>query len=209
MGVYVFKRNALISALAGNEADFGKEVIPKALNKYKVYGYIFNDYWRDIGTIHSFYEVNIELTKPKPSFSFFKPGERIFTRARFLPPSKILSAELHNVLMGEGCILDGSHIEDSVVGLRSVIGEGTVIRRSILMGNDYYSPEKTDRRNRIGIGKNCQIENCILDKNVYIGNDVSITNREKIREKDGDNYYIRDGIVIVPKGTVISDGTKI
>ncbi len=209
MGIYVFKRDILIQALSGNEADFGKEIIPKSLSKYQVYGYVFNDYWRDIGTIRSFYEANIDLTRPNPPFSFMAPTGRIFTRARFLPPSKIESAEFHHVLTGEGCVLDGVHIENSVVGIRSVIGRGTVVRKSVLMGNDFYQWAKPKNGPRLGIGKNCQIENCILDKNVFIGNNVSITNRSREREKDNDNYYIRDGIVIIPKAAVIEDGTKI
>ncbi len=209
MGIYVFKRDILTQALSGNEADFGKEIIPKALSKYQVYGYVFNDYWRDIGTIRSFYEANIDLTRPNPAFSFMSPTGRIFTRARFLPPSKIEAAELHRVQLGEGCVLDGVHIENSVIGIRSVVGRGTVIRKSVLMGNDFYQWANTPKGSRLGIGKNCQIENCILDKNISIGNNVSITNRSREREKDGENFYIRDGIVIIPKAAVIKDGTKI
>jgi glucose-1-phosphate adenylyltransferase len=209
MGVYVFKPAVLIAALAGKEADFGREIIPKALGEYRVYGYVFNDYWRDIGTIRSFYEASIDLTRPNPPFSFLTPTERIFTRARFLPPSKVQSAELHHVLMAEGCLLDGVHIEDSVIGLRSVIHKGSMIRKSVLMGNDFYEWERPGSRRPLGIGKNCLIENCILDKNVCIGNRVSITNGTRIREKDGESFYIRDGIVIIPKGAVIEDGTKI
>ncbi|MBI3307229.1 MAG: glucose-1-phosphate adenylyltransferase [Candidatus Omnitrophica bacterium] len=207
MGVYVFKPKVLIDLLSGKEADFGREVIPKAIQKYKAYGFVFSGYWRDIGTIRSFYEASIELTKQNPQFTFISPTGRIFTRARFLPPSKILSAELKNVLMAEGCVLEGARIEDSVIGLRSIVRKGTVIRQSALMGNDLY---ETGRQvHPIGIGEGCVIENCILDKNVRIGNRVSITNTAKVREKDGENYYIRDGIVIIPKGAVIGDGTKI
>ncbi|HXV27338.1 MAG TPA: glucose-1-phosphate adenylyltransferase, partial [bacterium] len=160
-------------------------------------------------TIRSFYEANIDLTRPNPPFCFMSPTGRIFTRARFLPPLKIESADLHHVQLGEGCVLDGVHIENSVIGVRSVIGKGTVIRKSVVMGNDFYQWTKPSSGPRLGIGKNCQIERCILDKNVFIGNNVSITNRNREREKDGENYYIRDGIVIIPKAAVIRDGTKI
>lgn len=209
MGVYVFKPEVLTSVLSGTETDFGKEVIPKALGKCRVYGYVFNGYWRDIGTIRAFYDVSIELTKSNPLFSFMSQGSPIFTRARFLPPSKIDGTELSSVLLAEGCDLDGAHIENSVVGLRSVIGKGTVIRNSVLLGNDFYGSHSLKSKFDVGIGKNCQIQNCILDKNVRIGNNVTITNLEGVHEKDGKNYYIRDGIVIIPKAANISDGTKI
>jgi glucose-1-phosphate adenylyltransferase len=209
MGIYVFNRNALLDVLKGNEKDFGKEIIPKAIKKYKVFGHVFTGYWRDIGTIGSFYEASIELTRENPPFSFLSPEGRIFTRPRFLPPSKILGTELDHVLMSEGCILTGAKIHESVVGLRSVVGAGTVIRKSILMGNDYFDWPDQAKDHRVGIGKNCVIENCIIDKNASIGDGVSITNEKAVEEKDGDHYYIRDGIVIIPKGVHIPSGTKI
>ncbi len=209
MGVYVFKPSVLIEVLSGHEADFGREVIPKAIGRYKAFGYVFSGYWRDIGTIKTFYEASIELTKPSPAFDFLEPESRIFTRARFLPPSKIRRSELENTLFSEGCMIDGAHIENSVIGLRSVIHEGTVLHRSVLMGNDFYEMEKGHHEQDLGIGRGCFIENCILDKNVRVGDRVSITNSQKIREKDNGNYYIRDGIVIIPKGAVIPSGTKI
>lgn len=206
MGIYVFKPEVLAKVLEGKEADFGREVIPKAISRFKVYGFVFSGYWRDIGTISSFYETSIELTKPDPPFSFLTPFGRIFTRARFLPPSKMLSVEIKNCLLAEGCILEGAHVEDSVVGLRSVIRKGTVVRRSVLMGNDFYDHDRSGRKGRQGIGKDCVIENCILDKNVSIGNHVKISNHRRIKELDAGNYYIRDGIVIIPKGARIEDG---
>lgn len=209
MGVYVFNPKVLIEVLKGREADFGKEVIPKAIRKSKVYGYVFNGYWRDIGTIDSFYEASIDLTKTSPPFNFDSWEGRIFTRPRFLPPTRILSTELNQVLLPEGCSLEGSFIEESVIGLRSIIRKGTVIRRSVLMGNDYYDPPSAKVRYSLGVGKNCRIENCIIDKNVCIGDKVSITNSRRVKEEDGHNYFIRDGIVIVPKGAVIEAGTKI
>jgi len=209
MGIYVFRREALLEALKGNEKDFGKEVIPKAIENYKVFGYVHTGYWRDVGTIGSFYEASIELTHQNPPFSFLIPDGRVFTRPRFLPPSKIIDAQLDHALMSEGCILTGAKIEHSVVGLRSIVGHGTVIRRSVLMGNDHYEWPKPGEDRTIGIGKNCLIENCILDKNVGIGDNVQITNSRGRKEEDGENYYIRDGIVIIPKGGYIPAGTKI
>ena len=208
MGVYVFNPKVLKELLSGKETDFGKEIIPKAIKKNQVYGYVFNDYWRDIGTIGAFYQASLELTQKKPLFDFMSHDGRIFTRARFLPPTSISGAHLDRVLMGEGCIIEGAHVEESVIGLRSYIRQGSVIRRSVMMGNDFYEPARS-HRHPLGIGRNCRIENCILDKNVRIGNGVTITNRKGVQEEDGKNYHIRDGIVIIPKGTVIEDGTKI
>jgi glucose-1-phosphate adenylyltransferase len=210
MGVYVFRAEVLIELLKGKEADFGREVIPRAIGQLKTYGYVFNGYWRDIGTIRSFYKASLELTQETPPFSFFAPEGRVFTRPRFLPPSTILSSRLKNVLLSEGCVLREASIEDSVVGLRSIIREGTSIRQSVLMGADFYQEEE-DEQNRpnLGIGKDCAIQGAILDKNVRIGNGVEIRNRKKIKHADGENYYIRDGIVIIARGARIPDGTQI
>ncbi len=208
MGIYVFKARVLIDLLSGREADFGKEIIPKAIEKYQAYGYVFNGYWRDIGTIEGYYEASMDLTRPSPDFNFSDPRGVIFTRARFLPPTNILSAEMKNTLISDGCVIEESKIEGSIIGLRSVIRKGSVIRNSVIMGNDYYESEK-GKGPFMGIGKNCRIENCILDKNVKVGHDVTITNAKKIMELDAENYYIRDGIVIIPKDVYIPDGTQI
>ena len=210
MGVYLFRSEVLIDLLKGKEADFGREVIPKAIDRVKAYGFVFKGYWRDIGTIQAFYEASLELTRENPPFSFFSPQGRIFTRPRFLPPSSILSSQLKNVLLSEGCVLRGASVEDSVVGLRSVIREGTVIRKSVLMGADFYQAEEPERiRPDLGIGKNCTVENAIIDKNVRVGNNVVIRNRKRIAEADGENYFIRDGIVIISRGARIPEGTQI
>lgn len=207
MGIYVFRTKALLEALSGRETDFGREVIPKSIKTFKTYGYVFNGYWRDIGTIRSFYEANLELTQPDPHFDFASITGRIFTRPRFLPPTKIFSSKFTNSLVAEGGVLEGSSVEDSIVGLRSVIRQGTVVRKSVIMGNDFYEHDML--KGNLGIGRNCQIENCILDKNVRIGDGVVIRNSENIEEKDGENYHIRDGIVIIPKAARIPNGTVI
>lgn len=207
MGVYVFKTSVLLDLLQGTERDFGKEIIPRAIENNNVYGYVYNGYWRDIGTIQAFYDASIDLTRKKTAFDFMSTVDRTFTRPRFLPPTRIFSAQLNEALIGEGCMIDGAHIEESVIGLRSIVREGTVVQRSIIMGNDFYQ-EKPSKLN-LGIGKNCRIQNCIVDKNVRIGDKVVITNRRGVEEEDGDNYYIREGIVIIPKGARIQDGTKI
>ena len=210
MGVYVFRAATLLALLKGTEADFGREVIPKAIDKVKAYGFVFKGYWRDIGTIGSFYEASLELTGKSPPFSFFAPEGRIFTRARFLPPSKILSCEMKNVILAEGCVLREATVEDSVVGLRSIIREGTTVRRSALMGNDFYQEEETEKiKPDLGIGKNCTIENAIIDKNVRIGNGVVIRNQKKVETADGDYYHIREGIVIIPREARVPDGAEI
>ncbi|HTL47702.1 MAG TPA: glucose-1-phosphate adenylyltransferase [Verrucomicrobiae bacterium] len=209
MGVYVFKPKVLSELLSGNETDFGKEIIPKAIKQSQVYGYVFDDYWRDIGTIRAFFDANLELTKKNPPFDFMSQEGRIFTRARFLPPNSIFNSQLDNVLLSEGCMIDGAHVEESVIGVRAFIREGSVIRKSVIMGNDFYEPAKSAAKHPLGIGRNCRIENCILDKNVRIGNNVTITNHKGVQEEDGKNYFIREGLVIIPKGAVIEDGTKI
>jgi len=208
MGVYVFKADVLRKVLEGNETDFGKEVIPKAIGEQNVYGYVFSGYWRDIGTIESFHEASVNMTKPDRKFKFLSDEGRVFTRPRYLPPAIVESSKLHNVQLAEGCIIQGADIEETHIGLRAMIGEGTTIKRSVVMGNDYYVHHSSGR-NQIGIGKNCFIKNCIIDKNVWIDNDVRIENKKKIKYLDGDGFYIRDGIVIVPKGARLSQGLRI
>ncbi len=208
MGIYVFKAKVLADLLTGREADFGKEIIPKAIEKYNAFGYVYNGYWRDIGTIEGYYEASIDLTSASPQFTFADPQGVIFTRARFLPPTSVLGAQMKNTLLADGCILEEAEVEDSIVGLRAVIRKGSIIKSSVVMGNDMYELDKA-KSPLLGIGKNCRIQNCILDKNVRIGNNVTILNPDKIQEKDGDNYYIRDGIVIIPKNVHIPDGTQI
>ncbi len=209
MGIYVFKNDVLRSVLSGSEKDFGKEIIPRAIKNFKVYGYVFNGYWRDIGTIQSFFNASLDLARPNPPFNFISPEGATFTRSRFLPPAYLDSAKLKSVLLGDGCVLKGVDAEESVIGLRSVVGEGTVLRRTVLMGNDYYNGIGEGAYHKVGIGKNCRIENCIIDKNVLIDDGVSITNSSKIQSLDTPNYVIREGIVIIPKNAHIQSGTKI
>jgi len=210
MGIYVFKASILEELLAGPEADFGKELIPKAIKNYKTYGFVFNDYWRDIGTIRSLYEASLELTSKNPRFSFMAAEGPIYTHPRFLRPSKVEGARLKNVLLSEGCVILNSDIESSIVGLRSIIGRRTQIRRSILMGVDAdFSRGGQQIGEEPAIGDGSVIENAILDKNVLIGKNVKILNKKGLVDFDGENYYIRDKIVVIPKNTVISDGTVI
>jgi glucose-1-phosphate adenylyltransferase len=207
MGVYVFNVKALNEALKGDAVDFGREVIPGSIDKLKGYAYVFDGYWRDIGTIKSFYDANIDLASYKPHFSFLYKGT-VFTRPRFLPPARMLSCKIEHSLVAEGCVINGADIEGSIVGLRSVVGKGCKITRSVLMGADFYESESV-KEPHIGIGDGTVIDCAIIDKNARVGKDVVIKNLKGLKNYDGDNYFIRDGIVIVTKGATIPDGAKI
>jgi glucose-1-phosphate adenylyltransferase len=212
MGIYIFNRQALIEALDNDQADFGKHIIPKSIEKYKVQAYIFQGYWEDIGTIRSFFDANLALTNEKPPFSFFDTTRPVYTHARFLPASKIQGAVVKKAVISDGCIITDAQIERSVIGVRSFINSGTTVRHSILMGNDFFDADLAQHDHPItplGIGRNCVIDHAIIDKNACIGDNVIITPEGKPEQFDGPNYYIRDGIVIVPKNTTIPSGTTI
>ncbi|TVP63172.1 MAG: glucose-1-phosphate adenylyltransferase [Nodularia sp. (in: Bacteria)] len=220
MGIYVFKKDVLIKLLKESleSTDFGKEIIPDASKDYNVQAYLFDDYWEDIGTIESFYDANLALTKqPLPPFSFYDEEAPIYTRARYLPPSKLLSCHVTESIVGEGCILKDCRIQHSVLGVRSRIEAGCVIEESLLMGADFYQPfverqctlEKGDIP--VGIGTDTLIRRAIIDKNAQIGHDVKIINKDNVQEaeRESQGFYIRSGIVVVLKGAVIPDGTII
>ena len=210
MGIYVFNRDVLVQCLADNEmVDFGKHIIPHAIKERSVSGYIFNGYWEDIGTIRAFYEANLDLTDLLPQYSFFDATAPIYTHPRFLPGSKINGAALRQAIIADGCIISDAHIERSVIGVRSVIQTGATIHNSIVMGADYYETEPTQVAQGIppiGIGRNCVIDRAIIDKNARIADGVVITPEGKPSDFDGGNYFIRDGIVVVPKNAVIPAG---
>jgi glucose-1-phosphate adenylyltransferase len=211
MGIYLFNRKVLEECLSGAQNDFGKHIIPGAINSRRVHSYNFHGYWEDIGTIRSFYQANLDLCQIQPPFDFFDSVAPIFTHSRPLPATKINGAQIHQALVGDGSIITDAHIETAVIGVRSRIEPGTTIRESIIMGADFYAGAAgTDpSRPPPGIGRNCRIERAIIDKNVHIGDNVVITPEGKDADKDGDNYYIRDGIVCVPKDAVIPSGTWI
>ncbi len=211
MGIYIFNRDVLVQALDNNHVDFGKHVIPEMLKKFRVHSYIFQGYWEDIGTIRAFFDSNLELTDAVPAFNFFDTSSPIYTHARFLPGSKLNGAAIRNAIISDGCIIDDAHIERAVVGVRSFIKSGTTIRNSIVMGADFYDVDQASRGERpeLGIGKNCVIDHAIIDKNARIGDGAVITPDGKPDNFDGDNFYVRDGIVVVPKGGVIAPGTWI
>ena len=212
MGIYVFNRKALEEALDNDFVDFGKHIIPKSIEKYKVISYIFQGYWEDIGTIRAFFESNLALTDPLPPFSFFDTSHPVYTHARFLPATKLNGATVKQAIVSDGCVIEDVTIERAVIGVRSFINSGTTIRHSIVMGADFYETSQANRRDtgiQMGIGRNCIIDRAIIDKNACIGDNVVITPEGKPDNFDGPNYYIRDGIVIVPKNTTIPSGTWI
>jgi len=208
MGVYVFNTKVLEKALDNTDADFGKEVIPHSIKKFKGFAYIFDGYWQDVGTIRSFYKANIDLAMYKPYLSFFYEGQ-VFTRPRFLPTARITHCKIDKSLIAEGSIIDDARISNSIVGLRSVIGKGCKITRTVIMGADYYERQANRGPIRIGIGDFSSIDKAIVDKNACIGRNVVIKNEKGLKDFDGDNYFIRDGVVIVPKNAVIKNGAKI
>ena len=215
MGIYVFNREVVRRLLDNNLTDFGKHIIPAAIPNERVFSYVFQGYWEDIGTIRAFFEANLDVTSELPRFNFFDMSAPIFSRPRFLPGSKINGAQIDHALISDGCILNHASIRNSIVGLRSLVGAGTSIYRAILLGSDYYesleSIVENERagRPRIGIGMNCRIENTIVDKNARIGNNVTISPAGKAENHDDALYYIRDGIVIVPKNGTIPHNTII
>ncbi|WP_424102961.1 glucose-1-phosphate adenylyltransferase [Moorena producens] len=220
MGIYVFSKAVMKELLEANSehTDFGNEVIPASMQKYNIQAYLFNDYWQDIGTIEAFYNANLSLTRqPKPSFSFYQEDAPIYTRARYLPPSKLLDCRVTESIIGEGCILKDCRINNSVLGLRSRVEAGTVIEDSLIMGADYYQSltERLSAQEQgqvtLGIGKDTVIRRAIIDKNACIGNNVKIFNKDRVEEAncESEGFYIRNGIVVVIKNAVIPHGAVI
>ena len=216
MGIYVFNRAVIAKLLDNTLTDFGKHIIPGAIQTHRVSSFVFQGYWKDIGTIRSFFEANLDITAELPRFNFFDMTSPIFSRPRFLPGSKINGAQIDHALVSDGCILNhASIIRHSIVGVRSIVGAGTQLNRVIILGCDYYesaeSTAKSDAagRPRVGIGANSKIENAIIDKNARIGNDVTISPAGKPENVDHPLYYIRDGIVIIPKNGIVPHGTVI
>ncbi|HYX14617.1 MAG TPA: glucose-1-phosphate adenylyltransferase [Nostoc sp.] len=220
MGIYVFKKEVLFKLLREGieRTDFGKEIIPDASKDYNVQAYLFDDYWEDIGTIEAFYHANLALTQqPQPPFSFYDEQAPIYTRARYLPPSKLLDCQVTESIIGEGCILKNCRIQHSVLGVRSRIESGCLIEESLLMGADFYQASVERQSNveqgdiPVGIGADSIIRRAIIDKNASIGHDVKIINKDNVQEADRESqgFYIRSGITVVLKNAVIPDGTII
>jgi len=218
MGIYVFEPRVLHDLLVGNQkADFGKEVIPDAIGRQKVMAFPFSDYWRDIGTIEAFFEANLDLVSCDPEFNLYQGNWPFYTRTRSLPPSRIVESEIVDSLVVEGSTITGARITNSIVGIRGIVDRGSTLKDVILMGNDFYEGEqnlgnlarKPRSGPRLGVGRNCTIERCIIDKNARIGDNVTIKPHPDVSEYTGERRWIRDGITIIPKGVVIESGAEL
>lgn len=216
MGIFVFKMKTLERILQVMQGtDFGQDVIPESIKRYRVFAYPFSGYWEDIGTIKTFFEANIGLTQPNPRFDFYKRNHPIFTRSRFLPPSRVLDCRIKHSVLAEGSRLRGADISDSIIGLRGVVRQGSKLDQVVMMGADYYEMEEDFDRNdtygrqHLGIGENCRIERAIIDKNARIGDDVEILSHEGTPDISREVYVVRDGIVVIPKNSELSSGTRI
>jgi len=215
MGIYVFSTKLLFELLEAPGDDFGKQIIPAALPDRRVMGYVFDDFWADIGTIRRFYEVNLELVSPDPPFDLNAPHRPVYTHARFLPPCESYGSELDGVLLGDGCRVYNSKVTNSVIGLRGIVGPNAVVESSVMMGADYYETDEDREENArlgrpdIGIGEGAIVECAIVDKKARIGRGVHIRHLPDRPDKETENWVARDGLVIVPKSAVIPDGTVI
>jgi glucose-1-phosphate adenylyltransferase len=207
MGIYVFSRDVLLETLQRPGIDFGKEIIPAALGSLNVHSYLYRGYWADVGTIAAFYDANIQLTQRGAPFNFFHAHRPIYTHPRFLPSTRTYSCTVDASIIAEGCYLDQCRISESVVGIRTHVGAGTSITRSVLLGADYYPDEGVGGHEvELGIGRNVVLDRVIVDKNARIADGVRLVNDGKVVNADGDGWCIRDGIVIVPKGAVVRTG---
>ncbi len=215
MGIYLFKRQVLIDLLTqGQETDFGRELLPKAINRVKVMVHRYEGYWEDIGTIRTFYEANLAMTQPFPPINLFSQDWPIYTHARYLPPATVREATLEHSLVVDGCRIERAQISRSVIGVRGIVGNGCEIRDTIFFGADYYEPllERPGEGGDVpplGIGHNCVIRGAIIDKNARIGAGCRIVNEAKVKTADGPDYAIRDGIVVIEKNAIILPGTVI
>jgi glucose-1-phosphate adenylyltransferase len=213
MGIYIFNRELLVELMANPDTnDFGKEIIPQAIEKHKVVSFQYEGYWTDIGNIDSFFEANLGLTDDFPKFDLYSTKKRIYTHARMLPTTKISGTAMDRTVIADGCIINAGKIEHSVIGVRSRIDKESTIINTYMMGSDFYQPLEHILDENIvsmGIGKRCFIKNAILDKNCCIGNDVRINGGKHLKDIETDTYVVRDGIVVVKKGALIPNGFSI
>ena len=213
MGIYVFNRNTMEEALSGDATDFGKEVIPGLLGSCKLNSYVFEGYWEDIGTVKAFFEANLQLADPFPRFNFFSEGNPVYTRARYLPASKINRCSINHVIVGDGCIITDSYLKRCVIGIRSTLREGARLENVVMMGADIF--ESADDRERnlregipdIGVGMNCEIKNAIIDKGARIGHNVRLNPKGKLDGYSKDGVFVRDGVICVTKNAIVPDNT--
>jgi len=218
MGIYVFEPDVLRELLAeASQTDFGGEVIPGAIADRRVMAYPFADYWRDIGTIDAFFDTNLELVGADSPFELHRPGWPIYTRTRNLPPASIVGSEINDSIVAEGSKVTGASIANSIVGVRGQVGRGSRLRNVILMGSDFYEGERKLRASlhvasdapAMGVGRDCRLERCIVDKNARIGDGVEVVSHAGDPDHQGEHCWIRDGITIIPKGTVVPAGTRL
>ena len=214
MGIYLFSRDVLIDLLEQHDSvDFGHQIIPAAIRERLVNAYLFRGYWADVGTVASFYEANIMLTRPRAPFNFYDPRRPIYTHPRYLPGSRLNDCAINEAIVAEGCYLDHATIEHSVVGIRAHVYRGSRVTRSVLLGADYYQLDDEappqGSAPPLGIGRNAVLDRVIVDKNACIGDEVRLTNEAGVQHADGDGYYIRSGIIVVPRGGVIPSGTVV
>ena len=215
MGIYVFNRKLICELLDNSCSDFGKHIIPQSIPTRRVFSYVFQGYWEDVGTIRSPFEANLDLVTELPRFNFFDMNAPVFSRPRFLPGSKINGAQIDHAVISDGCIINHARINHTIVGLRTIVEAGTELNRVVILGSDFYESQESVQRHeregkpRLGIGSNCKILNAIIDKNARIGNNVTISPDGKPDKVDHELYYIRDGIVIIPKNAIIPHGTVI
>jgi glucose-1-phosphate adenylyltransferase len=219
MGIYVFRAGALEELLAGTTApDFGRDVIPAAIHSIRVFAFPFTGYWRDIGTIPHFHDANLELTRPMPPFDLYHPDFRVYTHPRFLPGTKINQCTVETSILCEGSIISGSRISDSIIGIRALVREGSVIERSVVMGansldvfrlGDDGLPPAGDGRTPIGVGRQVHLRNAIVDFNARIGDGARLVNEAGVQHADGESYCIRGGVIVVPRDAEIPPGTVV
>jgi glucose-1-phosphate adenylyltransferase len=214
MGIYLFSREVLLEVISrDNATDFGRGIIPHALDQYRVHAHLFRGYWADVGTVASFYDANLMLTRSDAPFSFYDSRCPIYTHSRFLPGSRLLDSEVKGGIICDGCSIDRSTIEQSIIGIRTRIQAGARISRSVLLGADYYETDDIAPARgagpRLGIGRDVVLDRVIVDKNARIGDGVSLTNAAGVQDADGDGYYIRNGVIVVPKDGVIRAGTSV
>lgn len=214
MGIYIFNRDLLIKLMADHSTiDFGKEIIPQSIGKHKTLSYQYEGYWTDIGNIDSFFEANLGLTDDMPQFNLYDQLQRVYTRARILPTSKISGTSMDKAVIADGCIIHADKIERSVIGIRSRIGKESTVINTYMMGSDYYETLEEIENNEVpillGIGERCFIKNTILDKNCRIADDVRINGGPHLEDHETDNYFVKDGIVVIKKGAVLKKGTVI
>jgi glucose-1-phosphate adenylyltransferase len=206
MGIYVFSRDVLLDTLERKGIDFGKEIIPGALESLTVHAFLYRGYWADVGTIDAFYDANIQLTQRSAPFNFFDPQRPIYTHQRFLPATRSFDSRIDSSIVAEGCFLDSCEIGDSVVGIRTSIRRGARISRTVLLGADFYEDGDGPAGVPLGIGRDAVLDRVIVDKNARIADGVRLVTAAHVADQDGDGWYIRDGIIVVPKGAVVTEG---